>query len=232
MLEISDLRAGYGRMAVLHGLDLTAMPGRPTVVMGANGVGKTTLCRAITGLIPVWSGGIRLDGHDITCLSPAQRVRRGIALVPEGRQVFPDMTVRDNLRLGAYLRGEPGPSDLEQVEALFPILADRRRQTAGLLSGGEQQMLALARALMSRPRLLILDEPSQGLAPKAVAQVAEAVQRISESGVAILLVEQNMTLAETVGEWAVVLQGGRAEVEGPASTVLKSGAVEASYLGH
>lgn len=232
MLEISELRTGYGRMAVLHGLDLTVQVGRPTVVMGANGVGKTTLCRAVTGLIPSWEGTIHFDGQDITKLSPAERVRRGVALVPEGRQVFPDMTVRDNLRLGAFVRGEPTRADLDSVESLFPILAERQSQTAGLLSGGEQQMLALARALMSRPRLLILDEPSQGLAPKAVAQVAEAVIQIAASGVAILLVEQNLTLAEAIGEWAVILQNGRAHAQGPAIDLLGSGAVEASYLGH
>lgn len=232
MLEISNLRTGYGRMAVLHGLDIRVEVDRPTVVMGANGVGKTTLCRAVTGLIPVWEGMIRFDGREITALDPAERVRAGIALVPEGRQVFPDMTVRDNLRLGAYVRGEPSRADLAAVEDLFPILAERRAQNAGLLSGGEQQMLALARALMSRPRLLILDEPSQGLAPKAVAQVAEAVKQITASGVAVLLVEQNLTLAEAIGEWAVILQNGKALSQGPAAELLGSGAVEASYLGH
>ncbi|QCP87846.1 ABC transporter ATP-binding protein [Cereibacter sphaeroides] len=232
MLEVCDLRAGYGRMEVLHGVSVSAVSGRPTVVMGANGVGKTTLCRAITGLIPLRSGAILLDGEDISRCDPAERVRRGVALVPEGRQVFAEMTVRENLRLGAYVHGEPTAAQFDDVAELFPILAERQGQMAGLLSGGEQQMLALARALMARPRVLLLDEPSQGLAPKAVAQVGQAVTRIASRGVAVLLVEQNLTLAEMIARHAVVLESGAVAAEGPADELLSSGAVEASYLGH
>ena len=201
------------------------------MVFGANGAGKTTLCRAISGLIPAWAGRLHLQGEDLTAASPATRVRCGIAQVPEGRQVFPAMTVQENLRLGAYVHGAPRHGDYDAVYALFPILAERRGQAAGLLSGGEQQMLALARALMARPRLLLLDEPSQGLAPKAVEQVGHAVRAIAATGVAILLVEQNLMLAEMIAQDAVVLETGTCVASGPAEAMLASGAIEASYLG-
>lgn len=231
MLTIEGLRAGYDRVEVLHGVGFSVKVNAPTVVMGANAAGKTTLCRTITGLIPTRGGAVRLDGEDITRLSAADRVRRGIALVPEGRQVFGEMTVRENLRLGAYVHGEPRSADYDSVFALFPILLEREGQRAGLLSGGEQQMLALARALMSRPRLLLLDEPSQGLAPKAIDQVARAVNRIAAQDVAILLVEQNLRLAEMVAHHTVVLETGSCVAEGMASDILASSAIQDSYLG-
>ncbi|UZF95754.1 ABC transporter ATP-binding protein [Bosea sp. NBC_00550] len=231
MLRIEGLRAGYDRLEVLHGLGFEVQADDPTVVMGANAAGKTTLCRVLTGLIPAWGGTILLDGEEITRLSSADRVKRGIALVPEGRQVFGDMTVRENLRLGAYVHGEPRTNDYDAVFALFPILLEREGQRAGLLSGGEQQMLALARALMSRPRLLLLDEPSQGLAPKAVDQVAQAVNRIAETGVAILLVEQNLALAQMIARHAVVLETGTCVADGRASEIMASNAIQDSYLG-
>lgn len=231
MMRVEGLRAGYGRIEVLHGVSLSVEPGRPLVVFGANGAGKTTLCRAVSGLIPAWAGTIRLDGQDLTAASPAERVRRGIAQVPEGRQVFPLMTVEENLRLGGYVHGTPSRAEFGSVFSTFPILAERRRQAAGLLSGGEQQMLALARALMARPRLLLLDEPSQGLAPRAVEQVGAAVRAISAQGVAIVLVEQNLMLAEMIAEEAVVLETGTCVANGGARAMLASGAIEASYLG-
>ncbi|MBP2300680.1 ABC transporter ATP-binding protein [Azospirillum picis] len=231
MLRIDGLSAGYGRLEVLHAVSFTVERDLPTVMLGANGAGKTTLCRVISGLIPARAGGIVLDGADITRLSPAERVRAGIALVPEGRQVFPDMTVRENLRLGAYVHGEPGRTGFDAVFAMFPILAQRQNQRAGLLSGGEQQMLALARALMSRPRLLLLDEPSQGLAPKAVALIAETVNRIAATGVGVLLVEQNLILAQAIARHAVVLETGTCVADGPAGDLLAGGAVADSYLG-
>ncbi len=231
MLEVDALQAGYGRLSVLHGVSFRVDAARPCVVLGANGAGKTTLCRAISGLIPATGGSIRFAGQELGPLNPARRVRAGIAQVPEGRQVFPAMTVRENLRLGGFAVGEPTRAEFEAAFELFPILADRQGRNAGLLSGGEQQMLALARALMARPRLLLLDEPSQGLAPKAVEQVGAAVQRIAATGVAILLVEQNLLLAAMVGQHAVVLETGRCVAEGPASAILASGAVEQSYLG-
>jgi len=231
MLTIERLHAGYGRLEVLRGLHFTVVADDPTVVMGANAAGKTTLCRAITGLIPARAGAIHFDGDDITQLSASERVKRGIALVPEGRQVFGDMTVRENLRLGAYVHGEPRRDDYDQVFELFPVLRQRAQQRAGLLSGGEQQMLALARALMSRPRLLLLDEPSQGLAPKAVDQVAHVVNQIARTGVAILLVEQNLTLAQMIAQHAVVLQTGVCVADGRAGDVMASSTIQDSYLG-
>ncbi|MGU3497141.1 ABC transporter ATP-binding protein [Xanthobacteraceae bacterium A53D] len=231
MLRIEGLRAGYDRMEVLHGLGFQVPQDAPTVVLGANGAGKTTLCRVITGLIAPRDGAILLDGRDISRASPAERVRSGIALVPEGRQVFPDMTVRENLRLGAFVHGEPRPADYAAVYGLFPILEERSGQRAGLLSGGEQQMLALGRALMARPRLLLLDEPSQGLAPKAVEQVGNAVNRIAQTGVGVLLVEQNLVLAEMIARHAVVLETGICVAEGPAAEMMASGAIQDSYLG-
>jgi len=231
MLTIERLHAGYDQLEVLHGLNFTVAANDPTVVMGANAAGKTTLCRVITGLIPARAGAIHFDGEDITQLPASERVKRGIALVPEGRQVFGDMTVRENLRLGAYVHGEPRRDDYNQVFALFPVLHQRAQQRAGLLSGGEQQMLALARALMSRPRLLLLDEPSQGLAPKAVDQVAHVVNQIARTGVAILLVEQNLTLAQMIAQHAVVLQTGVCVADGRASDVMASNTIQDSYLG-
>jgi branched-chain amino acid transport system ATP-binding protein len=182
VLTIERLHAGYGRLEVLHGVDLAVKTDQIVVVLGANGAGKTTLCRAISGLIPARDGTIRFLGEDVTKHTPSQRVRLGIAHVPEGRQVFPEMSVRDNLRLGAYVHGEPSPSELAVAFEMFPILAERQKQDAGLLSGGQQQMLALARALMARPKLLVLDEPSQGLAPQTVEQVGRAVLQIAAGG--------------------------------------------------
>jgi branched-chain amino acid transport system ATP-binding protein len=232
MLRIESLRAGYDRLEVLHAIDLAVGGGRAVVVLGANGAGKSTLCRAISGLIPCRAGRVDFEDRDATRLSTAQRVRLGIVQVPEGRQMFPQMTVKENLRLGAWVHGEPGPTTLSLVYDLFPVLGERSGQQAGLLSGGEQQMLAIGRAMMARPRLLVLDEPSQGLAPKAVAQVASAVRAIQLSGVSILLVEQNLALAEAVAEHAYVLETGRCVADGPASELLSMASVAASYLGH
>ncbi|GMG85395.1 ABC transporter ATP-binding protein [Paralimibaculum aggregatum] len=231
MLEIRDIDVGYGGLRVLQEFSIRIARERPAAVLGTNGAGKTTLCRTLSGLLPVRRGQILFDGEDVTALGSAERVRRGIVQVPEGRQVFPEMSVLDNLRLGAFVHGEPSREEIAEVHALFPILAERSRQNAGLLSGGEQQMLALGRALMTRPRLLILDEPSQGLAPKAVDQVGEAVRRIAARGVAILLVEQNLALAEMVAEHAFILETGRCVRDGPAAELLSGDALAKSYLG-
>jgi branched-chain amino acid transport system ATP-binding protein len=232
MLRIEGLRAGYDRLEVLHGVTLAVEAGASVVVLGANGAGKSTLCRALSGLIPSRGGSITLDGEEVTVLSPAQRVRRGIVQVPEGRQVFPEMTVRENLRLGAWVHGEPKAVALQQVFDVFPRLAERSEQHAGLLSGGEQQMLALGRAMMARPRLLLLDEPTQGLSPVAVEQVGAAIHAIRATGVAVLLVEQNMALAQAVSQHAYVLETGRCTVDGPAAEILSADLLAASYLGH
>ncbi len=232
MLRIEGLVAGYEQLEVLHGVHIAVESAGSVVVLGANGAGKSTLCRAISGLIPARAGTIHLDDQDVTTMSSSQRVRLGIIQVPEGRQVFPLMTVQENLRLGAWVHGEATRSALREVFDLFPRLEERAGQNAGLLSGGEQQMLALGRAMMGRPRVLVLDEPTQGLSPVAVEQVAHAIRAIRARGVSILLVEQNMTLAEAVGEHAYVLETGRCVANGPAAELLSSDVVAASYLGH
>ena len=232
MLRIEGLVAGYDQLEVLHSVNITVKTAGSVVVLGANGAGKSTLCRAISGLIPARRGAIRLDDRDVTALSSSQRVRLGIVQVPEGRQVFPLMSVLENLRLGAWVHGEATKSALREVFDLFPRLEERAGQNAGLLSGGEQQMLALGRAMMGRPLVLVLDEPTQGLSPVAVEQVALAIRAIRARGVSILLVEQNMMLAEAVGEDAYVLETGRCVAEGPAKELLASDVVAASYLGH
>jgi branched-chain amino acid transport system ATP-binding protein len=232
MLSIEGLVTGYDRLEVLHGLDLAVDARQAVAVVGANGAGKSTLCRALSGLIKVRSGSIRFDGQDITHASTSARVRAGVIQVPEGRQVFPQMTVLENLVLGAFVHGAPRAAELDPIFALFPILRERRDQPAGMLSGGEQQLLALARAMMSRPRLLILDEPSQGLSPKAVALVADAVAEIRRRGVAILLVEQNLSLATAVAQVAYVLENGQSVTHGPADDILSGSRVADSYLGH
>lgn len=231
MLEIDGLTTGYGQLDVVTNLSLTVTGEKRIVVMGANGAGKTTLCKCISGIIPAKSGSIRFMGEDVTRTTPGMRVRHGIVQVPEGRQIFPKMTVLENLKLGAFIYGAPTQQSLDEVFALFPILKERAAQLGGLLSGGEQQMLAIARAILTRPKLLMLDEPSQGLAPIAVQQVADAVNRIAASGVAILLVEQNLSLARASGEYAFVLAEGHVESSGDVSAVLSEEAVTASYLG-
>lgn len=231
-LVIDGLIAGYGRLDVLHAVNLVVPAGAAVAVVGANGAGKSTLCRAISGLLPARAGRISFAGRDITRLTTMERVRRGIIQVPEGRQIFPRMTVLENLRLGGFVYGEPGADSFAPIFALFPILEARLSQAAGLLSGGEQQMLALGRAMMGRPKLLVLDEPTQGLSPKAVGEVARALRNIRRNGIAILLVEQNLALAEALTEQAHVLETGRFVARGPTPDVLEPARVAASYLGH
>ena len=231
MIRIDRLTSGYSRMEALHGVSLSIAPGQTVAVLGANGAGKTTLCRVASGLVPAWSGTIEVDGVDVTKASNVERVRRGIIQVPEGRQVFPEMTIEENLKLGAYIHDRVRPEDLDLVFTLFPILKTRLTQNAGLLSGGEQQMLALARALMSRPKYLLLDEPSQGIAPKVIEQMGDAIRSIAATGVAILLVEQNLFLAEAICEHAFIMENGTIMADGPTAQILKSNLVQDSYLG-
>lgn len=233
LLEIDNLIVSYDAITALHGLSLRVERGSVVCLVGANGAGKSTVLRAVSGLKRPGEGAIRLEGRDLTRLAPHDIVRLGVAHSPEGRGVFPDLTVGENLRLGAYIRTDPDGirSDLERVMNLFPRLADRRRQLAGTLSGGEQQMLAIGRALMSRPKLLLLDEPSLGLAPQVVESIFGIVERIHQEGVTVLLVEQNAHMALAVSDHAYVLETGRILLEGPADAIRKDPRVKAAYLG-
>ena len=233
LLSVEDLHVRYGAVEVLKGVGLQIQKGECVALIGANGAGKTTTLMAISGLAPVVGGQIRLEGKPIRGLAPERIVARGITQVPEGRRVFPRMTVRENLVLGAGTRSQPKEVEpgLDQIFVLFPVLKERRNQLAGTLSGGEQQMLALGRGLMARPKLLLLDEPSLGLAPKRVTQLFEVIGQIHQSGVTVLLVEQNAYQALKVAQSAVVLQTGRVVLRGPAEKLREDPAVKQAYLG-
>jgi branched-chain amino acid transport system ATP-binding protein len=234
LLEVDDITLQYGRIRALHGISLTVGQGEIVALIGANGAGKTTTMRAISGLRPLAAGRIRFDGADITKLRADLRVTRGICQSPEGRGVFPGMTVRENLEMGAYTRrdGAGIAKDMEHVLELFPRLRERFRQPGGTLSGGEQQMLAVGRALMSRPKLLLLDEPSMGLAPMLIQQIFEIITEINHrDGTTILLVEQNAQQALSRAHRAYVLETGRIVKEGTGQQLLSDPAVKDAYLG-
>jgi branched-chain amino acid transport system ATP-binding protein len=231
-LQVTGLHAGYGPIEVLHGIDLTVGQGEIVVVLGANGAGKTTLMQAISGLLDR-RGSVVLDGHDITRASPDRIVRAGLVQVPQGRGTFVDLSVDDNLRIGAHTRGDDIGADLERWYDVFPKLRDRRTQKAGSLSGGEQQMLAIARALMSRPRLLLCDEPSLGLAPIIVQEVFRILRRLNdEEGLSVLLVEQNANLAMETADRAYLLETGAIVASGDAETLRNDDAIRQAYLGY
>jgi len=232
LLEINDVSSHYGRILALKGIDLKVAEGELVALVGANGAGKTTLLRCLSGVQKLSGGAIRFDGADITRLSAERRVGAGIAQVPEGRQVFGPLSVEDNLRLGAFRRRGPDvAADLERMYALFPILRDKRLLPAGTLSGGQQQMLAIARALMSHPRLLLLDEPSMGLAPLLVAEIFRAVQDLKRQGTTIFLVEQNATAALAIADRGYVLETGAVVMAGTGAALLADDRVKAAYLG-
>jgi branched-chain amino acid transport system ATP-binding protein len=232
MLEVSDLVAGYGGAPVLRGVSLGMNAGETVAVLGANGVGKTTLNRAISGLIRPLSGAIRFEGETISGLAPDRIVQRGLVHVPEGRKIFPNMSVRENLELGSYARGRSNRAgNLARVFALFPRLLERTGQFAGTLSGGEQQMLAIGRGLMAEPRLLILDEPSLGLSPLLVEEMFALVGRIAAEGVAVMLVEQNVVQSLDMATRAYVLENGAVTLSGDAATLKASPELARSYLG-
>ncbi|MGQ0432548.1 MAG: ABC transporter ATP-binding protein [Microthrixaceae bacterium] len=233
VLEVRGLHAGYGPVEVLHGIDLSVATGEVVVVLGANGAGKTTMMRAVSGTI-ARAGTVRLDGKDITRTSPDAIVRGGVAQVPQGRGTFVDLTVEDNLRVGAYTRQDDGVADdIARWFELFPRLAERRTQRAGGLSGGEQQMLAVARALMSRPRLLLCDEPSLGLAPIIVQELFAILGRLNrDEGLSILLVEQNANLAMEIANRAYLLETGSIVTSGDADTIRNDDAIRKAYLGY
>jgi branched-chain amino acid transport system ATP-binding protein len=233
LLDVRNLHAGYGEVAVLRDVSFAVTDGAITALIGSNGSGKTTMMRAVAGLLPARSGRIDFAGRDLTHARPSERVEAGLALVPEGRLVFPEFTVEDTLRVGAYcIRARAGMAERKaQMYALFPRLYERRRSPAGALSGGEQQMLAIARGLMSAPSLLLLDEPSLGLAPVVVAQLFEAIVAIAKSGVAVCLVEQDVNLSLEIADYAYVLENGAIVLRGPARELIQSDQVRTSYLG-
>ncbi|MFG1777407.1 ABC transporter ATP-binding protein [Micromonospora sp. DT178] len=233
LLEIDDVSLLYGRIQALHGISLTVDEGEIVALIGANGAGKSTTMRAISGIRPVASGSIRFDGEDITKLRADLRVRRGLCQAPEGRGIFPGMTVLENLDMGAYTRRDRAgiAQDLDRVLGLFPRLAERRKQQGGTLSGGEQQMLAVGRALMSRPKLLLLDEPSMGLAPMLIQQIFDIIVEINQQGTTVLLVEQNAQQALARAHRAYVLETGRIVKSGTGAELLHDPAVKEAYLG-
>lgn len=234
-LEVRGLHAGYGRSAVLHGVDLFVDSGEMVALIGANGAGKSTLLRAIVGLAQVTQGTVTYCGDDVTKPRPERLVRKGLALVPEGRMLFGPMAVRENLELGAF--GASGnrrtalAEGLEKVHALFPVLLDRALQPASTLSGGEQQMLAVARALMSAPRMLLLDEPSLGLAPRVIGEIFSALEKLRAQGMTVLLVEQDARLALKHSDRGYVMRTGRVELSGASGELMSDDAISRIYLG-
>ena len=234
MLEVTDLHVSYGAIAALRGVTLRVETGSIVTLIGGNGAGKTTTLRTISGLLRPKSGRVAFGGEDITRLAPHRIVARGLGHVPEGRMVFSNLTVEENLAMGAYLRRESPEvaADREYVFGIFPRLGERLRQSAGTLSGGEQQMLAIGRALMGRPRFLMLDEPSLGIAPRLISTIFEKIVEISrDRGIAILLVEQNANLALEVSSRAYVLETGQVAVEGPSAELRSNPLLKAAYLG-
>jgi branched-chain amino acid transport system ATP-binding protein len=232
MLSIDNLTSAYGRIEVLHGISMAIRAGEIASLIGANGAGKTTLLRAISGVQPITGGDIRLEGRSIASLQSHARVALGISHVPEGRQLFAPLSVEDNLKLGAWSRpATEAASELARVHALFPMLAEMRQMPAGALSGGQQQMLAIGRGLMAKPRLLLLDEPSMGLAPILVEQIFEAVRGLKRDGMTILLVEQNAYAALAIADQAYVLETGRMTMNGTAAAVKNDQRVREAYLG-
>jgi branched-chain amino acid transport system ATP-binding protein len=233
LLELKKLEVAYGGIQAVKGIDLVVGEGELVCLIGANGAGKTTTLKGICGLLPVKGGKIFYGGANVTGKPAFQLVRRGLAMVPEGRGVFGALTIEENLAMGAYIRSdrEGIKADIERVFHLFPRLRERRRQTAGTMSGGEQQMLAMGRAMMSRPKLLLLDEPSMGLAPLMVQKVFETIITISGEGVTILLIEQNAKLALEVSSRGYVMESGEVTLSGDASSLLHDPKVRAAYLG-
>jgi branched-chain amino acid transport system ATP-binding protein len=231
MLEVSGLKSAYGRIEVLHGIDLTVHAGEIVSLIGANGAGKTTLLRTLSGVQAASAGSIRFDGGDITRTQTHARVAAGIVQVPEGRQVFQPLSVEDNLLLGAYRRRKDPAADMARIYDLFPILAEKRKLPAGGLSGGQQQMLAVGRAMMGDPRLLLLDEPSMGLAPVIVAQIFDVIKSLKAAGVTIFLVEQNAQAALAISDRAYVMETGSITLTGTGQALASDENVRRAYLG-
>lgn len=233
MLKIENLEVSYGAVQALRGISMEVDDGEIVSLIGANGAGKTTTLHAVTGLVPIKAGSVEYDGHDLRKIDPSKIVSMGLAHVPEGRQVFTRMTVAENLAMGAYHRKDKKgiEADLEHVYERFPRLKERAKQLAGTLSGGEQQMVAMGRAIMSAPKLVVMDEPSMGLSPVLVKEVFDIIRTMHESGITILLVEQNAKMALAISNRAYVLENGRITMSGDASTLLHDDKVRKAYLG-
>ncbi len=232
MLEVTNLKSRYGRIEVLHGISLEVREGEIVSLIGSNGAGKTTFLRALSGVQPISGGSIRWQGRDVSKVAAHLRSRLGVAQVPEGRQVFGPLSVEDNLKLGAWARRDSGiAADMDNVYRMFPVLAEKRQIAAGSLSGGQQQMLAVGRALMTKPKLLLLDEPSMGLAPLLVEQILASVARLPKLGVTVLLVEQNATAALAISNRAYVLETGKIILSGEAASLATDARVAQAYLG-
>ncbi|MBQ4827100.1 MULTISPECIES: ABC transporter ATP-binding protein [unclassified Leisingera] len=233
LLEMKNIAVNYGKINAIRNISVAVPEGKIVTIIGGNGAGKTTTLRAMSGMIPITEGEITFEGKRIDHLPAHKVVANGIAHVPEGRRIFPDMTVEENLRTGAFLRNDKGAieGDLEDVFKRFPRLRERRTQMAKTMSGGEQQMLAIGRALMSKPRLLLMDEPSMGLAPVIVEEIARIVEEINANGLSVVLVEQNAELALELADYAYVLETGNAAMEGPADELHGNEHVRAAYLG-
>lgn len=233
LLDLANVEAGYGAIAVLKGISLTVRTGEIVALIGANGAGKSTTLRAISRILPLRAGSVRFAGEDIGRIPAHEVVTRSLVQVPEGRRIFPRLTVLENLQLGAFTRRDPHEisTGIERSFALFPILAERRHQAGGTLSGGEQQMLAIARALMSKPRLLLMDEPSMGVAPILVQRIFSTIRQLNAEGLSILLVEQNARQALAIAHRGYVLETGSIALAGPAAELLADPRVQAAYLG-
>ena len=231
-LRVSNLVSGYGRLQVLFGVSFEAPSGSVVSILGPNGAGKTTTLLTVMGVVKPWGGVVELEGVDVTWLPPHRKVELGISLVPEGRRLFPEMTVEENLLMGAYTKRARDKihDSLELVYTLFPRLKERRKQKAGTMSGGEQQMLAVARALMARPKVLLIDEPSAGLAPKVGADLFQTISQLKKE-MSVLLVEQNVAAALEISDYAYVLENGRIILKGPASELVENEHVKKAYLG-
>lgn len=231
ILEIKDLNVRFGGIRAVDGISLNVQEGKIITLIGANGAGKSTILRSVSGIVRPTSGDILLNGESIVGLSPDKIVARGVTLVPEGRRVFPNLTVLENLKIGAYLRKDKLSNDLEYVYSLFPRLRERHWQHAGTLSGGEQQMLAVGRALMSRPKLIMMDEPSLGLAPLVVRDIFDIIVTINKAGITVLLNEQNANLALKIADYGYVIETGRLTLTGTGDELLHNESVKEAYLG-
>lgn len=231
MLKLENVVSRYGRIEVLHGVSLNVNAGEIVTLVGSNGAGKTTLLRVISGVQPRAAGELNFEGKSIARMAPHARVALGIAQVPEGRQVFAPLSIEDNLRLGAWRRAGDVAAGIEEIYTMFPVLKEKRALAAGSLSGGQQQMLAIGRALMSKPKLLLLDEPSMGLAPLLIEQIMQGIVALRQRGVTVLLVEQNVTAALAIADRAYVIETGKIVLEGAANALANDDRVRAAYLG-